>query len=308
MTKALIVFAGVLGALSLAALSSMASEPGQPLDGEDWVFLLPGLTGSDFLPAQVGRCNDLPQNEKVASDVCMWKRGGNVDAEGHVFLLGGETVLTGVLCGGYQLRRQEIYRVTPTGVRQLVAYLDDRCVNPGTSSADRWLWMLDGWEDGNSVDARFSLDPTIGTLRFRMRTQCASCPIAQTQDKIVQMSGFITLLEVAQSFEPVAGNLAFRVPAMPEGLPAADFFDTYWGDLSTVGDWSQARGLQCDYPAEIPSIGDYLTVADTLPTPSPGNGYYYVTAVTHQGETRYGRKRIEGVTSGRDPAALPGCE
>jgi len=66
---------------------------------------------------------------------------------------------------------------------------------------------------------------------------------------------------------------------MPEGFQHADYFDTFYGDLATVGDWSQAQPLQCGYPATAPSVGDYLTVEDTLPTPSPGQGYYYVTAV-----------------------------
>ena len=33
----------------------------------------------------------------------------------------------------------------------------------------------------------------------------------------------------------------------------------------------------------------------------------YVTAVSRQGQTRYGRKSSGGVLSGRDPAVLPGC-
>ena len=32
----------------------------------------------------------------------------------------------------------------------------------------------------------------------------------------------------------------------------------------------------------------------------------YVTAATHQGQTRYGRKNLGGL-SGRDPGVLPGC-
>ena len=78
------------------------------------------------------------------------------------------------------------------------------------------------------------------------------------------------------------------------------------GTLATVGDWSQLQPLQCGYPASPPSVGNYLTVADPLPTPSPGQGYYYVTAVNYQGQTRYGRQRTSGVLSGRDPGVLPG--
>jgi hypothetical protein len=94
---------------------------------------------------------------------------------------------------------------------------------------------------------------------------------------------------------------------MLEGFQFADWFDTYYGTLATVGDWSQFQPLQCGYPALQPSVGDYLTVADPLPTPSPGNGYYYITAVNHMGETRHGRRRSGGVLSGRDPAVLPNC-
>ena len=54
-------------------------------------------------------------------------------------------------------------------------------------------------------------------------------------------------------------------------------------------------------------LGDSLKVADTAPTPAPGQGLYYVTAVTHQGQTRYGRKASGGVLSGRDPAELAAC-
>ena len=60
--------------------------------------------------------------------------------------------------------------------------------------------------------------------------------------------------------------------------------------------------------ASPPSVGDYLTVADPLPAPSPGHGRYYVTAVNYQGQTRYGRKASGGVLSGRDPGVLPGCQ
>ncbi len=50
-----------------------------------------------------------------------------------------------------------------------------------------------------------------------------------------------------------------------------------------------------------------LTVADTLPTPAPGQPRYYLTVANYQGERRFGRKNIGGVLSGRDPAALPVC-
>ena len=123
-----------------------------------------------------------------------------------------------------------------------------------------------------------------------------------------EIGGFATTFEVLQSYIPTSGPLTFRVPQWPEGFPAADFFDTYTGDLSTVGDWSQAQPLQCGFPATMPGVGDYLTVADPLADPAPSAGRYYVTSVTHQGQTRYGRKNTGGTLSGRDPGVLPACE
>ena len=74
-----------------------------------------------------------------------------------------------------------------------------------------------------------------------------------------------------------------------------------------MGDWSQAQPLQCGYPASVPTVGDYITVNDPLPDPAPGAGRYYVTSVNYQGQIRYGRKNVNGVLSGRDPAVLPPC-
>lgn len=78
-------------------------------------------------------------------------------------------------------------------------------------------------------------------------------------------------------------------------------------NLATVGDWSEAQPLHCGFPASPPSVGDYLEIEDTLPALEVGQGSYYVTAVTNDGERRYGRKRNGGLLSGRDPALLPGC-
>ena len=57
----------------------------------------------------------------------------------------------------------------------------------------------------------------------------------------------------------------------------------------------------------MPRRGDYLTVVDTSPQPTPGVANYIVTAVTNGTQRRYGRKLTNGVMSGRDPALLPAC-
>jgi len=94
---------------------------------------------------------------------------------------------------------------------------------------------------------------------------------------------------------------------MPEGMAGADHFDTYWGPLAHPLDFTQAHPPQCNYPAAAPHVGDYLTIADTVPTPAPGQGVYCVTAATYQGATRYGRKATAEHLTGRDPAGLPVC-
>jgi hypothetical protein len=128
-----------------------------------------------------------------------------------------------------------------------------------------------------------------------------------TSSALYAIAGFATTFEVLQTYTPQREQLAFRVPYMPEGMPAADHFDAYWGNLAKPIDFTQAHQLACDYPAAPPHVGDYLTVADTVPTPAPGQGVYYITSATYQGATRYGRKTTAGHLSGRDPALLPAC-
>jgi hypothetical protein len=155
--------------------------------------------------------------------------------------------------------------------QSVLAYVEDRCGDPNT---------------------RDQITPASGSLLTFSNTN---------------VTGFATMFEILQTYTPTAGPISFRVPYMPEGFQYADYFDTYYGDLATVGDWSQAQPLQCGYPATPPSVGDYLTVADTLPPLEPGHGRYYVTSVIYQDQTRYGRRSNGGVLSGRDPALLPGC-
>ncbi|MBZ5641027.1 MAG: hypothetical protein LAO51_19990 [Acidobacteriia bacterium] len=177
----------------------------------------------------------------------------------------------------------------------MLAYLAERC--SAGDGADR----MEAY--GGAFD-RIS-----GHYLIRAYSYAAAAPPPPYESvrRIMHFAGFATLFDVLQTYTPAPATIGFRVPYMPEGMPAADHFDTYWGDLSTVGTWSQAYGLQCHYPAAPPARGDYVTVADTLPTPQPGHGYYFVTSATYQGQTRYGKKTSGGKLSGRDPAVLPNC-
>ena len=277
----------LLSVVAVLASPVRSSDPGQPLDCSDWVFLEPGYSCLQRTNCG-GNWESLDDMCYVGNDIV------HVDVASGV--IGQVVHPTGVTCGSAALQRVEVFRKTDS--RSVIGYLDERCVDPANG-------VLDGF--GSPAQSLF--DASKGQLLFPSYSQSRGSdvgplyPLAYLQYVI---RGFATTFEVLQTFTPEPA-LGFRVPYMPEGLPAADHFDTYWGNLAHPIDFMQAQPLQCDYPSAPPQVGDYLTVSDTLPDPAPGTGRYYVTAATHQGATRYGRKRSNGQTSGRDPALLPGC-
>ncbi len=284
-----------LVALVLVAASGVAhaSSPGQPLDCSDLQFDMPGLTCQVLAPFGVEDC-----------DPYYWK-GGDLahDNEGGV--------LIGVSLSSQQ--GVEIHRSTDGGkTTQRIAALRER-IGPGHRDRVRFPDHRDTCL--SQIAERLHFDPMNGRLVIPLVSYCEGldCPCGTScygdgygGRWIAVIEGFTTTFEILQTFTPSA-SLGFRVPYMPEGLPAADHFDTYYGPLVKPIDFSQAHGLQCDYPAGPPALGDYLEVADTVPTPASGQGVYYVTAVTHQGQTRYGRKANGGVLRGRDSALLGVC-
>jgi hypothetical protein len=174
----------------------------------------------------------------------------------------------------------------------VLASVEDRCFGPGTNE--------EIFDPGG-----VHFDAVNGFVVVPMGSFCVgSCTYSSTH-WVAAISGFAPLFEILTSYSPI-GSVAFRVPSHPEGLQGTDHFDTYYGPLTASKDFSHAQPLRCNYPATIPQPGDYLE-AGIVPDPPSRQGYYYVTAATYQGETRYGRKRENGVLSGRDPAGLPPC-
>jgi hypothetical protein len=255
---------------------ALASDPGQPLDCSDWVIHLSGITCTTIQP--------YPCSAEFSCDV----RGANVDNNGNgvVFRRGP----TGVVCAGCaQLATYDLLLAPQQGDPIVVASLSERC-SPGDADFIGTFGVRFDAVRGRML---------VGYTNF----SCGAYPFFS---QVIAFDGFASLFEVLQSYTPQA-SLGFRVPYMPEGMAAADHFDTYWGSLVHPIDFTQAHPLQCGYPAAPPQVGDYLTVADTVPTPGPGQGVYYVTSATYQGATRYGRKASNGHLSGRDPALLPVC-
>ncbi len=302
-----------LAALAFLALlllpgAVFASDPGQPLDCSDWVFLEPGLSCTTVEPygCDKAACEDGPLRQ--------------ADNTGGLLFIRAEQVGTALcpgISGAEPIYRTSLLRYDETN-EIVLGYVEDRCgvlyeIDFATTASVPW----NGDPVGTSGPLVF--DDKTGRLWIPMSSGCrrsgagGPSPICtnyygeRASLWLLAVDGFATTFEILQTYEPTSGPIGFRVPYMPEGFPAADWFDTYYGNLGTVGDWSQAQPLECDFPASMPSVGDFLSVYDPLPSPSPGQGRYYVTAVSYQGQTRYGRKAMGGVLSGRDPAVLPTC-
>jgi hypothetical protein len=282
--------------VALAGCSiAYASEPGQPLDCTDMVFDQPGYSCSTANPQLA--------NRKGPNSV--------IDNSGRLI-----TATDGASWGAESLW---IYVVDPISGNQVeLARIMSRPGPNGTydgilTSKSCSSGPLGNFSCGNYVSYESDVlwfDPVAGALFIPTMAHCSPSPCtygAGGGGAVLRIDGFARLFDIFQSYQPQAGPLSFRVPAMPDGLAGADHFDTYWGDLATVGEWSKAKGLQCSYPSTAPSVGDYFEVPDTIATPAPGQGVYYVTAATYQGVTRYGRKTSAGHLSGRDPALLPAC-
>ena len=290
----------VVAAVGLVLTPTWASEPGQPLDCDDWLVFAPGLT-----IAWTGFSGQVIPSDRIA-----------IDGAGRYVSVGGMYPVSWPSeCDGSTLKIAVLPPQGDPSSSAVVACLPSRSgplggVDRAESDSDNGSCFLGYVTHGSCV----FMNQLTGELFFTYRAVGEGYPPPgvnqytnyNTLQRCV-LRGLPSLSDVLQTFQPPA-TLGFYVPSIPEGFPAADWFDTYYGDLATVGDWSQAQPLQCGYPSTPPAAGDYLTVADTLPDPPPGTGRYYVTAVTHQGQRRYGRKSMNGVLSGRDPAVLPGCE
>jgi hypothetical protein len=288
-------------AVAFAFSVVFASDPGRPLDCSDWVFMEPGYA----CVRQFGGTGT--QSPGELSPV-------QFDNTGRLFRF-GPSVAIGTCGPG-----QEAFVTHRSTIEwrngeswQVFAYVDDRCVTPASEVwADR-IRPAGPNDGGMPFHRALAFDPASGRMLLSLLSSCESgqdCsayPVGTGDYWVAYISGFATMFDILQTFTPQPAALGFRVPYMPEGMAGAGHFDTYWGDLAHPIDFTQAQPLQCGYPAAPPHVGDYLTVADTVPTPAPGQGVYYVTSVTYQGATRYGRKTTAGQLSGRDPTLLPVC-
>jgi hypothetical protein len=265
----------VAGLLTAVIGSSvLASEPGQPLDCSDWVFVQPGYSCSYFFDGHLRGDWTFQRGSDLA-----------VDNQGGLLRLGSEA--NGVV----------VVRLDPITGDNIIGFVHGR--PNGSGDFDR---VTTSCTPGPCA-GHLVFDPVNGRLIFGVYSVGPGYAYSST----IVISGFPSLFDISQSYQPQLTAWAFRVPASAEALGGVDHFGTYWGPLTHPLDFTHAHPLGCGYPASSPHVGDFLTVADTVPTPSPGQGVYYVTSATYQGATRYGRQQFNGHLSGRDPALLPAC-
>ena len=300
--------------VALVFSSVARAQPARLLGCDDWTFTIPGLSCSSF--ASSDDCQQEPSPPFCSG----WNdyqgepdRPGlsrATDNSGALYLVRRTSGVE--MCGSVRLGRLELLRRTESGA-EVVAFVADRCEAPDC--------VVFGYQRYTSLPFNVIPGPSTGYLNFddkggrflipmeshvwRGRDDCPSG--GQGIVGIVAISGFASTFEVLQSYASPSGRLGYRVPYMPEGMSAADRFDTYWGNVTRPLDLSQAHPLRCAYPDHQPQVGEYLTYADAAPTPSPGQAVYYQTSVTHQGQTRAGRQAIGGRLEGRDASRLPAC-
>lgn len=268
------------------AMSAVASQPGQPIDCSDWVAVTPGHS-----------C-------VVWSESCGVESCANAYAPG--VLTADRTILV--------WRREELgpcefvpsqpklrwhLESIDNGTRSEIGYFEHRCFAGGT--------------DGVSIPGLL-FDLIGGAAIFPIQRYCTG-PDGQSEGCYTDISshfaidGFTALADIVQSFEPgePSSPVVFSVPPLPEGLPAADHFDTYWGVVKQPLDLANAQPLQCAYPSSPPSAGDDVRITAPVPTPPPGSANFVLTSVTYRGQTHAGRKASGGRMYGRDASRLPAC-
>ena len=279
--------------VAVLALASpvLGSEPGQPLDCSDWVFLQPGLTCGYYAPAELCTSNQSDPRCSVGANP------RQCDAAGAVLATRRRTLFTLPCFPWTAITRFEIIRLVADRT-EVLAYMDDRC------APSQYRDFTTG------EDSAILFDAISGRLLVSMHSHSTSPPgvpgLYPHQPWIAELRGFSTLIDLFESYSPDQ-RLSFVVPTHPEALRAAERFDTYWGALSTPLDLASAQPLQCSYPDHTPSAGEYLQITAPVPTPSPGHANYVLTSVTYQGQTRAGRRAESGKLSGRDASALPTC-
>ena len=114
---------------------ALASEPGEPLDCSDWVFLESGLSCSTVIPHPCPLIEPGGQSSP-SSTLCNASNDHRaIDNDGHRLWVRRVRHPDDLFCGVVPLWRIELDRIVGSEVESL-AYLDERCVDAGASALD----------------------------------------------------------------------------------------------------------------------------------------------------------------------------
>lgn len=313
MSRALVVVV-----VAVIACPASASPPGQPVDCGDWEPLQPGFqcvmvapSPCDSMLCRPWRPDNLPEDEAAPTRA--------IDNEGHVLAV--RRVWNGGVawCQTSDRPMHYLELVEYRGAEEVViGRFVEKCkiVNTALNNSidlifpSRRDWTL-GWDYREPGPGLVAFDAMNGRALIPLRSICTGHSSVCNPDYpggywLAAITGFATTFEILQTYDPRAGSFGFRTPYMPEGLQRADYFDSYWGEVTRPLDLAQAQPLQCQYPTAPPRVGDYFALPD-LPQPAVGRANYLLTAVTFGGQTRAGRKAEGGRLSGRDASVLPEC-
>lgn len=298
--RATVTLAGLLSLIVTHSIAA-ASELPIPISGAaHFVSAIPGLVANDVCQIQ-----DADATPDTGLSFCDFGLGqgqefGNgttefIDARGWHYTDKVE-VATGVICvkgnSSWELRQYALHRVSAAGSTESLGTFQDSCETE--------------FIRGVSVQP-LGIDMANGLYYLNVHVTHAANSTGISRRFLVEVKGLPSLLDIILSYQPPS-TLSFNVPVRPEGLPGADSFSVYSGNVRTASDLSQATPLQCTVPAGRPPVpGEHLTVLDPLPDPAMGDARYYVASVNHQSDRRAGRTSINGVMQGRNAGALAGC-
>jgi hypothetical protein len=279
----------MLRRLSLLAVVVLASFGTIHAQGSD-----PQGAAAAFVPAVQG---------VAASDLCQYPNclfitaGAGVDIAGSAPRINVRQVADCPISGAPQPRFEyDVQMVTPEGSVQTLGTFREYCSPPNFSSSFRFI--------------KVATDPFNGALYWdiEITNKSITSQISRRTQEL-RITGLPALAELMLSYEPGGGSLSWRTPGRPLGLPSADRFQVYTGALGHAPLFQDAQPIDCSVPASgHPAVGDFIAIPDPLPDPAVGEGRYVVVAVEQGSEHRFGRQRIGGVTSGRDPADFPACQ
>jgi hypothetical protein len=156
----------------------------------------------------------------------------------------------------------------------------------------------------------YAFDATNGRVVIAGRLQVWDRTLDHpTEDLVglIEVSGFPKLFDTLLTFIPTQPALNILTPGLPDGFRSADSLQVWTGNLRSMPDWSQAQPLAC-MAAQNPTPGQIVSVPDTLPNPTVGEGRYYLVASQSGADRRLGRQYVNRAFSAREPAGLPACQ